>query len=147
MIESILFSTGRPVLIAPLDPPQTLGDTVLIGWNRGTPATRAFHAAKALFLDEAKKVRLVSMTTGATLRPSAEAIAANLAWNGISAEIREFAPDSRSCGEVILAEASAMGADLLVMGAYSHSRIREIFHGGATKHVIANATLPVFMAH
>jgi hypothetical protein len=63
LIEPILFSTGRPVLIAPPDSPQTLGDTVLIGWNRGTPAARAFHAAKALLLDQAKKVRLVSMTT------------------------------------------------------------------------------------
>ena len=73
MVESALFSTGRPVLIAPHHPPQTLGDTVLIGWNRGAPAARAFHAAKALLLDKAKKVQLMSVTTGAKLGGGAAA--------------------------------------------------------------------------
>ena len=89
----------------------------------------------------------MSVTTGAKLGPSAEDIAANLAWYGISAEVLEIAPDHRSVGEVVLAEASTMGADLLVMGAYSHSRIREIILGGVTQHVITNATLPVFITH
>jgi nucleotide-binding universal stress UspA family protein len=88
-----------------------------------------------------------SVATGAKSGPSAEEIAENLAWHGIATEVREIAPDYRSVGEVVLAEASAISADLLVMGAYSHSRIRQMILGGVTQHVFTHATLPVFMAH
>jgi nucleotide-binding universal stress UspA family protein len=145
-VESALFTTGRPVLISPPEPPKTLGETVLIGWNRSAQSARAFHVAKALLLDRAKKVRILSVTTGAKNGPSAEQIADNLAWHGIEAEIREFSPDHSSIGAVLLAEASAIDADLIVMGAYTHSRLRQILLGGVTKHVLANATVPLFMA-
>jgi len=147
MVESALFSTGRPVLIASPDPPKTLGDTVLVGWNRGAPAARAFHAAKALILEGAKRVHLLSVTTGAKSGPSAQDIATNLIWNGISAEVSEIEPDHRSVGEVVLAEADAIAADLVVLGAFSHSRLLETILGGVTQHVITNANVPVFMAH
>ncbi len=146
-VESALFSTGRPVLISPPEAPETLGETVLIGWNRSAQAARAFHEAKALLLDRAKKVRILSVTTGAKDGPSAEEIAHNLAWRGIDAEIREFSPDHRSIGSVLLAEASAIGADLIVMGAFTHSRLRRILLGGVTKHVLMNSTAPLFMMH
>jgi nucleotide-binding universal stress UspA family protein len=146
-VESALFSTGRPVLIAPPEPPKTLGETVLIGWNRSAQSARAFHAAKALLLDNAKQVRILSVTTGAKNGPSAEDIADCLAWRGIKAEIREFSPDNRSIGAVLLAEAGAIGADLIVMGAYTHSRLRQILLGNVTKHVLTHATVPLFMAH
>lgn len=146
-VESAVFSTGRPVLIAPPEPPKTLGETVLIGWNRSVESARAFHAAKSLLLERAKKVRILSVTTGAKDGPSAEEIARDLAWHGIEAEIREFSPDNRSVGAVLLAEAGAIGADLIVMGAYTHSRLRQMLLGGVTKHVLMNATVPLFMAH
>lgn len=146
-VESAIFSTGRPVLISPPEPPKTLGETVLIAWNRSPQSARAFHAAKALLLDRAKKVRILSVTTGAKDGPSAEEIADNLAWHGINAEIREFSPDHRSVGAVLLAEASAIAADLIVMGAYTHNRLRQILLGGVTKHVLTHATAPLFMAH
>lgn len=146
-IETALFATGRPVLIAPRDEPQTIGETVLIAWNRGAQAARAFHAAKALLLERSARVRILSITTGAKEGPPAEAIARNLAWHGIRADIRELSPDYRSVGEVILAEASAIGADMVVMGAYSHNRLRQMILGGVTSHVLANASVSVFMAH
>ena len=146
-VESALFSTGRPVLVAPPDPPETLGEKVLIGWNRSGPAARAFHAAKALLLERAARVRLLSVTTGAKQGPSAEDIGSNLAWHGIQAEIREISPDYRSIGEVLLAEAGAIGADLLVMGAYSRSRLRQLILGGVTQHILSTAAIPIFMAH
>jgi nucleotide-binding universal stress UspA family protein len=145
--ESALFATGRPVLVAPPEPPRTLGERVLIGWNRSAPAARAFHAAKSLLLEKAKQVRILSITTGAKSGPAAAEIADNLAWHGIAAEVRELSPDHRSIGNVLLSEASAIGADLLVMGAYSQSRLRQMVLGGVTKEILANATLPVFMAH
>ena len=146
-VESAIFSTGRPVLVTPPTPPESIGETVLVGWNRSGPAARAFHAAKALLLERSKKVRLLSVTTGAKQGPSAESIRENLAWHGIDAEIRDLSPDYRSIGEVLLAEASAIGADLLVMGAFSRSRLRQLILGGVTQHVLTRAEMPVFMAH
>ena len=146
-VEAALFATGRPVLVVPEEVPATIGEKVLIGWNRSGPAARAFHAAKALLLERARRVRLLSVTTGAKQGPPAEDIRDNLAWHDIQAEIRELSPDYRSIGEVLLAEASAIGADLLVMGAYSRSRLRQLILGGVTQHVLTRAPMPVFMAH
>lgn len=145
--EAALFATGRPVIVAPPAAPQQIGETVLIAWNRGAQAARAFHAAKTLLLDRAKRVRILSITTGAKLGPPASEIAANLDWHGIEADVIELAPDYRSVGEVLLAEASAINADLLVMGAFSHSRLRQLILGGVTKYVFEESDLPVLMAH
>jgi nucleotide-binding universal stress UspA family protein len=145
--ESAMFATGRPVIIAPPDAPPHIGETVLIAWNRGAQAARAFHAAKALLLDRAQRVRILSITTGAKQGPPAAEVAANLKWHGIDADVVELSPDYRSVGEVLLAEASAINADLLVMGAFSHSRLRQLILGGVTRHVFDHAELPVLMAH
>lgn len=145
--EAALFATGRPVIIAPPEPPDHIGETVLIAWNRGPQAARAFHAAKALLLDRTKRVRILSITTGAKQGPPATEVAHNLQWHGIEADVLELSPDYRSVGEVLLAEASAINADLLVMGAFSHSRLRQLILGGVTKHVFENTELPVLMAH
>ena len=147
MIEASLFTTGRPVLISPTTISPKLGEKILIAWNRSAQAARAFHAAKALFLDRAERIRLLSVTTGAKAGPEASEIAENLAWHGIDAEVREFSPDHRSIGDVLLAQAGAMGADLVVMGAFSHSRLRNLFLGGVTAHVLDNTEIPVLMAH
>lgn len=145
--ETALFSTGRPVIITPPDPPQHIGQTVLIAWNRGAQAAHAFHAAKVLLLDRALRVRILSITTGAKQGPPASEIAANLDWHGIEADVVELSPDYRSVGEVLLAEASAINADLLVMGAFSHSRLRQLVLGGVTQLVFERSPLPVLMAH
>jgi nucleotide-binding universal stress UspA family protein len=145
--EAALFATGRPVIITPPEPPQRIGETVLIAWNRGAQAARAFHAAKALLLDRAQRVRILSITTGAKQGPPASEIAANLDWHGIEADVVELSPDYRSVGEVLLAQASAINAELLVMGAFSHSRLRQLILGGVTKFVFEQSPLPVLMAH
>lgn len=147
VIEVALFSTGRPVLIAPQQVTQTLGETVLIGWNRSAQSARAFHAAKTLLLQRAKKVRILSVTTGAKDGPPATDIADNLARHGIDCDVRELSPDNRSVGAVLLAEADAFGADLVVMGAFTHSRFRQFLLGGVTNHLLKNTQLPLFMAH
>ena len=145
--EAALFGTGRPVIVAPPQPPRRIGETVLVAWNRGLQATRAFHAAKTLLLGKAKRVRILSITTGARQGPTAGAIAGNLQRHGIRADVLELSPDYRSVGEVVLAEASAIHADLVVMGAFSHSRLRQLILGGVTRYVFEHAELPVLMAH
>ena len=146
-MESALFTTGRPVLLAPPDLPKHIGETVLVAWNRSAQSARAFHAAKALMLRQAKKIRILSIVTGAKQGPPASEIADNLSWHGMEAEVRELTPDIRSIGDVLLAEASAIHADLLIMGAFSHSRVRQMIFGGVTKHLLENTTLPVLMAN
>lgn len=144
-LEAAIFSTGRPVLLAPAEIGTTLGESIVIGWNRSIQAGRAVFAAMP-FLRRARQVMIVAVTTGAKRGPSHLEIARNLAWHGVNAQIRELPPDYRLIGEVLLNESKEFGADLLVMGAFSHSRLRERILGGVTKQILANAELPVFMA-
>ncbi len=144
-LEAAIFNTGRPVLLAPATMPDTLGRSVIIGWNRSVQAGQAMFAALP-FLLRAERVKIVTVTTGAKRGPSHLDIARNLAWHGINAQIKEIPPDQRVVGEVLLAEAADFGADLLVMGAYSESRLRERIVGGVTRQILARATLPVLMA-
>jgi nucleotide-binding universal stress UspA family protein len=79
--------------------------------------------------------------------PSAAELARNLQRHGLAVEWREVPPGSRSVGEAILAEARAVEADLLIKGAYTQSRLRQMIFGGATSHILAEAELPVLMAN
>ena len=143
--EAALFRTGRPVLFAPPDGPLTIGEAVVIGWNRSASSARSVAAALPI-LELARSVTIVNVTTGAKLGPSSKDIAKYLSWHEVQAEVVELAPDHRLVGEVLLEEAERVSADLLVMGAYSHSRVRELILGGVTRHVLQNADLPVLMA-
>ncbi len=146
LVEAALFGTGRPVLVSPPEGPETLGENVLIGWNRSPLSARAMQSAMS-FLERARKVTIVTVTTGAKPGPSPHDMADHLAWHSIDAGVKEIAPDYRSVGEVLLAEAEEVGSDLLVMGAYSRGRLRELLMGGVTRHVLAHAEVPVLMAH
>ena len=79
--------------------------------------------------------------------PSADELARALAWHGISAQVRRIEQGSRRVRDILLSEATAMAADLLVIGAYSHSRLRQVVFGGVTEHMLDHAELPVLMAH
>ena len=144
-LEAAVFNTGRPVLLAPANVPDTLARSIVIGWNRSVQAGRAVFAAMP-FLLRAERVQIVTVTTGAKRGPSHLDIARNLAWHGINAQVKEIPPDQRPVGEVLLDEAGDYGADLLVMGAYSESRLRERIVGGVTRQILSRAALPVLMA-
>jgi len=145
-LESGLFSTGRPALLAPPATPAQLGETILLGWNRTAQSARTVQGAMPI-LERAKRVVVLMVATGAKEGPSPQEVARTLAWHDIETEVREIKPDRRSVGEVLLDEATTVKADLLVMGAYSHSRWREKILGGVTKYVIDHAALPVFLTH
>ncbi len=146
LLEAALFGTGRPVLVSPPDGPETLGENVLIGWNRSPLSARAMQSAMS-FLERARKVTIVTVTTGAKPGPSPHDMADHLAWHSIDAGVKEIAPDYRSVGEVLLAEAEDAGSEFVVMGGYSHGRLRELLMGGVTRYVLAHAEVPVLMAH
>ena len=144
--EAALFRTGRPVLIAPPTSPKSIGEAVVIGWNKSPSSVRSIAAALPLLL-MSRSVTIVTVTTGAKQGPSPQDIAKYLSWHDVQAEVVEIPPDHRLVGEVLLEEAERVSADLLVMGAYSHSRLRELILGGVTRYVLQNADLPVLMAH
>jgi nucleotide-binding universal stress UspA family protein len=145
-LEDALFESGRPVLMTPAQSPATLGRTVVVAWNGSSETARTVAFAMP-FLKEAHDVQVVSVEGGMTPGPSAEDLARNLARHGMSTSWRHVPARSRMPGEVFLDEAQAAGADLLIKGAYTQSRLRQMIFGGATRHIIMEAQIPVLMAH
>jgi nucleotide-binding universal stress UspA family protein len=145
-LETILFESGRPILIAPPAAPKTLSGPVVISWNGSTETARTI-ALTMPFLAAAKKVVVLAVEGVMVPGPAAAEVARTLRRGGIAADAREVTAGNRSGGEVILAEAADLGASLLVKGAYTHSRLRQMIFGGATSHILAATELPVLMAH
>lgn len=146
-LESGLFDSGRPILLSPPSPPKQIATNVLIAWNGSTEQARAIAFAMPL-LQQAERVTVLTIPGGAAVPgPSAEQVTRSLQRNAIPATLLTVALDGRSTGETILATSVARGCDLLIKGAYTQSRLRQLIFGGATSHILAHATLPVFMAH
>ena len=143
-LKAALFHTGRPVLVCPPKAPATLGERVAIAWNGSTQSARAVALAMPL-IQTAKEV--VVLDGGAADHgASGEELLRYLAIRGVKAR-REALVVGDNVGEAILAEATAVKADLLVMGAYSHSREHESVFGGATQYVVDHTAMPVVMVH
>ena len=99
-------------------------------------------------LQKADRVTVLTVTGGTAVPgPSAEQLIRYLQCNGIAADLMKVELGSRSTGEAILATAQSLGCDLLIKGAYTQSRLRQMIFGGATQHVLANAALPVLLAN
>lgn len=146
MCEAGLFESGRPVLVNPGQASNAFGRKILVAWNGGTETARAISMGMP-FLTRAESV-LVLTVEGATVPgPSGEMVARHLARNGIAASDKTVGTGGRQAGEVINAEAVEFGADVIVKGAYTNSRLRQLVFGGATRYLLANATLPLLLAH
>jgi nucleotide-binding universal stress UspA family protein len=147
LLEVALFDSGHPILIAPPAAMQTIGTNVLIAWNCSIEQARATAYAMPV-LRQADRVTILNVEGGSGVPgPPSEELFRYLRSHGIAAQQRSVGLDGRSTGEVILATARALDCDLLVKGAYTQSRLRQMFFGGATRHILTNATLPVLMAH
>jgi nucleotide-binding universal stress UspA family protein len=147
--EELALGVGRPVLIVPrYGTFEAVGKRVLIAWNGSREATRAVHDAIPL-IKHATKVTVLSIDperdTGDRL-PGAD-IALHLARHGIAAEAASTVGLDIGVGDLLLSRAADLGADLIVMGAYGHSRLREVVLGGATRHILQHMTVPVLMSH
>jgi nucleotide-binding universal stress UspA family protein len=146
-LESALFESGRPVLIAPPTAPRSLGTNVLVAWNCSTEQARTMADALPI-LRLAERVTIVTVEGATVAGPSGEEMARTLKINGVPAEPVTLKPSSkRIAGEVLLAKADELGCDLIVKGAYTQSRLRQMIFGGTTRHILANSKLPVLMAH
>ena len=145
-LEAALFDSGRPVLIVPVAPPKTLGRNIVVAWNRSLEQANTNDYAMPL-LRLADKVTVLEVEGGTTPGPSCEEATRHLQRNSVKATGLIIKPGGRSTGEAILDYAAQHNCDLLVKGAYTQSRLRQMMFGGATRHILAHARLPVLMAH
>lgn len=142
-LETLLFESGSPVLVIPRGYRGSLGERAVVAWNGRREAARALAAALPL-LTRAKAVTVLSVEEeGRDADP--EAIVTRLALHHIDAGQRRL--PAGSPGRALHAEAVALNADLLVMGAYGHSRLREFVVGGVTRELLSDSAIPLFMAH
>lgn len=145
-LEALLFESGRPVLLIPPEIREMRPETVAIAWNDSPESARAVSAALP-FLERAQRV--VALTVGDY---GLADLTEHLGHHGIAAEPRPIEARSGGfledrTGELLLDACRREGVDLLVMGAYSHTRIRQIIVSGATRKVLSAAPIPVLMAH
>jgi nucleotide-binding universal stress UspA family protein len=149
-IGAVLVSGGRPLLVAPETSPENIAPTIAIAWKEGPEAARAITAAAPLLARAARVVVLTADEGDAKCAErvaSEERVAAQLRRHGVTTEARLVVPGGRNLPDAILESARATGADIVVMGGYGHSRLRELVFGGFTRHVLEKCPLPVFLFH
>lgn len=150
LVESALFASGRPVLLAPPRwKPREIGQNIIIAWKPTREAARALAEAGDLIAD-ANRVAVVRIDTDQT-RDDCQAaggdVAAHLERRGVDVRACVLAPIGRSEARAILDHAAAIDADLIVMGGFGRSRMSEFIFGGMTREIVRTATVPILLAH
>ncbi len=151
LVEHVIMDSGRPVLVVPASGRlESIGSYVLLAWDGGREAARAAFDALPL-MEGAEEVRVHSVNPpdkegSNTFLPGAE-LSSSLARHGIKVETAQSVARSGAIGEELLSRVSDHGCDLIVMGGYAHSRMREIILGGATRHIAEQMTVPVLFSH
>lgn len=143
-LHAVLFDSGRPVMVSPQVSPKSIGTRVCLAWN-GTAESASSVLAALPWMQRADAVRILSAEGYQRRGPGAPDLAAYLALHGVHADILNFKSVRGSVGAGLLAAATEFECDLLSMGAYSHSRLRQLILGGVTRHVLEYSNLPVMM--
>jgi nucleotide-binding universal stress UspA family protein len=151
LVTTVMLETGRPILVVPyIGARPTIGQNVLVAWDGGREATRAVADAMPM-LERARRVTVIAVG-----READERIGASLAETPLAGWLRQhgvkvdFVRDDVSdvtTGEWLLSRAADLGSDLMVMGGYAHTRMRELILGGVTRTMLQSMTVPVLMAH
>ena len=148
--ETVIFESGKPTLVLPESPRARPFDlkTVLVAWDFSRAAARAIADAIPI-LEKAREVRIVTVTNEKVLdsKHSAEELAKNLSRHGIDVVLDKLDAAGRPIGKVLERHAASCSADLLVMGAYGHSRFREFILGGATRSLLSKPPIPILFSH
>lgn len=150
--ERVVMESGRPVLILPYAGRfKSIGTNVLVGWNGRRESARAVFDALPILVN-AKSVRLLwanpeAEDGGDGVGTPGSEMAATLSRHGVPIEAGHTVSRQIGIGDELLSRAADQGADLLVMGGYGHSRVREYVFGGATRHILQHMTIPVLMSH
>jgi nucleotide-binding universal stress UspA family protein len=148
--EHLALGSGRPVLVVPyIGRYAEIGRNIVIAWKPGRESARAVFDALPI-LKQAEQVQILEIDEGSPRRNGASvdtSIAVALARHGIKPTVRTSVAGDISVGDEILSRLTDMGADLLVMGAYGHSRMRELVFGGVTRHIARHMTVPTLFSH
>ena len=144
-LEGALFESGRPVLIAPPKAPATLGTTVAIVWNGSSETARSVGLAMPL-LRKAADIAVLAVPGMRLPGPTDAQLARSLRRHGLPARVVEV-KEGKAPGVALLDQAALLGADLLIKGGYTQSRLRQLIFGSVTSQILADARLPVLMAH
>ena len=142
--HALLFDSGRPVLVVPGRTVETIGKRVCLAWN-GTAESAASVLSAMTWMRQAGAVRILSAEGYQRRGPAAADLRTYLALHGIAADIEMFPSVGNSVGAGLLEAAHRFDCDLLSMGAYSRSRLRQLILGGVTRHVLESADIPVLM--
>ena len=145
-LETALMESGRPVMVAAPTVPPRIGHRVAVAWRATVPGAHALAGALPL-LAGAEAVTVITVDDGHSDDARPEHVTSYLARHGIASESRHVAARGRDAGDAILQQAGEADADLLVMGAYAHSRLRQLILGGVTSTVLRQAKLPLLLAH
>ena len=151
VLEATLFEAGRPLLLATAGTANDAFRSIAIGWDGSLPAVRAVGGALP-FLRRAAAVTILTVDegigNGGPVPANADRLVEHLSWHGISAAVRPTPRQGRPVGDTLAAGAADLGAGLLVMGAYGHSRWREMILGGVTHHMLGTPlACSVLMVH
>lgn len=145
-IQTILFDGGRPVMLIPMNKQIDIGREVVISWNCTTESSRAVFAALPI-LKKASNVTILTVEKVITDGPSGEQVSELLASHGIDAKPVTISGDEKKIGDAILDFSESVDADLIVKGAYTQSRLREIIFGGATRHLMLHSEIPIYLVN
>ncbi|MBX9633823.1 MAG: universal stress protein [Magnetospirillum sp.] len=149
--DSLIMDVGRPVLVVPFAGTfDTIGQRVIVAWNGSREATRAVHDALPI-LKKASRTHVIAINptggmAGHGAIPGAD-ICLHLSRHGVNAVCEHIKSDDLNVGQMLLSRAADEDADLIVMGAYGRSRLRELVLGGATRHLLRHMTAPVLLSH
>lgn len=148
LVERCLFASGRPAIIVPAAAEKVeIAGTVVVAWDGSAEAARAFNDALTFLKRPKRVVLLVGVPEEGSEPPGVDDMVAHLKRRGVSAEMIRFSTSEGDIGRTILAKAKKLRADMIVMGAFHHSRWREFILGGVTLTMLEEATIPLFMAH
>jgi nucleotide-binding universal stress UspA family protein len=146
-VEEVVVTCGRPVLGVPIaNVPDEIGKKILVAWDGSRGASRAMNDALP-FLAEAKSVTVLSVDPGEQVWKSTQSAAAHLRRHGVLANASQIPSAAMGIGDVILAHCEHLDIDLVVAGAFGHSRLRESVVGGVSRTLLHQMMMPVFMSH
>ena len=145
-LEAALLDTGRPIIVAPPEPAAQLGKSIAIAWE-GSPESARAIADAMQFLEKAETVTILAPSNGQVAPIAPEELVRQLSWHGVTSKVQPFDASVTELGAAFLEQSAAAGADTLIKGAYSQSRLRQLILGGRTRHILANTTIPVLLSH
>ena len=145
-INAALFESGRAVLMVPPAFDKKVGGNVVVSWNGSVQSARAVRASISI-LEAAADVTVITVEGERVSKDRGPELASYLGWHGIFPKMRSISGSASTVGPRLIEDINNINADLLVMGAYTHSRMRQLILGGVTRHILESADIPVFMAH